>query len=363
MVEVPAFLPCRVAVPCCGTDEVGEVFCVDVSAVPDFDAVLFEFSTGGDEEGDGVPEKEEQQEKYCKEEDQYAADEVGEGNAGCCGGFAVGVVPVAAFVIGLGGGSWRSVAGWLDSLCHRCCCGCRSGWGDGFLRGPFGVEGHGAGDAVVEVPCLRAGCVFVPAGKGVAVLYGVLGFGEFVACGEVGYDIKSGGSVVEENAVGVVHVAVGGAAAGGRLWAGFFGPFGMEDQIILKSPPEKELLSILEEEGPEFMYMAIIKSAEQYDALEGFNVRTVAVETNYQDEDNEIASDEFISRLHDDGLMAWANALTLDGSKRLTAGHDDNISITADPDDGWGYLLDKGYDIIQTDWPSLLIDYMNRRSR
>lgn len=139
--------------------------------------------------------------------------------------------------------------------------------------------------------------------------------------------------------------------------------FGMEDQIILKSPPEKELLSILEEEGPEFMYMAIIKSAEQYDALEGFNVRTVAVETNYQDEDNEIASDEFISRLHDDGLMVWANALTLDGSKRLTAGHDDNISITADPDDGWGYLLDKGYDIIQTDWPSLLIDYMNRRSR
>lgn len=138
--------------------------------------------------------------------------------------------------------------------------------------------------------------------------------------------------------------------------------FGMEDQIILKSPPERELLSELEEEGPELMYMAIIKDAEQYPVVKEYKVRAVAVETNYQDMDNEISSDAFIRKLHDDGLMVWANALTLDGKKHLAAGHDDNASIIDGPDKGWGYLLDKGYDIIQTDWPSLLIDYIRTRS-
>lgn len=153
-----------------------------------------------------------------------------------------------------------------------------------------------------------------------------------------------------------------------RAWLGswsdtlrYLKGFGMEDQIILKSPPEKELLTTLEAEGPEFMYMAIMKNADQYDAVKSSRIRLVAVETNYQEEGGEISSDSFIGKLHDDGLLVWANALTLDGKKCLAAGHDDNVSITESPDKGWGYLLDKGYDIIQTDWPSLLIDYIKNR--
>ncbi|HJK73231.1 MAG TPA: hypothetical protein O0Y01_07020, partial [Methanocorpusculum sp.] len=66
-------------------------------------------------------------------------------------------------------------------------------------RRPFGVQGHVTGDAVGKVPCLRAGRVFVPARKGVAVLDRILRFREFVSVGEVGDDEERGGSVVEEN--------------------------------------------------------------------------------------------------------------------------------------------------------------------
>ena len=99
-----ALLRCRVRVAWGGGEGVGVFVGVDVASVAELDAILVEFSAGGDEEGDGVPEEEDQQEEYGKEEDRYAADEVGEGDAGCCGGLAVGGVPVVAVVIGLAGG-------------------------------------------------------------------------------------------------------------------------------------------------------------------------------------------------------------------------------------------------------------------
>ena len=138
---------------------------------------------------------------------------------------------------------------------------------------------------------------------------------------------------------------------------------GMDDQIIIKSPPEEDLLTALEKEGGNLMYMAIIKEAGQYEEVrrhKGINL--VAAETNYQSVDNPISSDSFISRLHEDGILVWANALKLEEGKNLAAGWDDDSSIINGPDTGWGILLEKNYDIIQTDWPSLLIDYIRTRS-
>ena len=63
------------------------------------------------------------------------------------------------------------------------------------------------------------------------------------------------------------------------------------------------------------------------------------------------------------------NAITLgnfnkhDDSPRndLYGGLDDDISILDDPAKGWGKLMDKGIEIIQTDWPALLYDYRAKR--
>ncbi len=139
----------------------------------------------------------------------------------------------------------------------------------------------------------------------------------------------------------------------------FLRAFGMEDQLIIKSPAKEEVLDVFEEYGKGFMYMGIIRKKEEYDLIKSYKgINTVAIETNYQQKDDYIASDEFIGRLHSDGCLIWVNALTLDGSKCLSGGFDDNTSISSGPDKGWKVLLDKGYDIIQTDWPSLLASYI-----
>ncbi len=45
----------------------------------------------------------------------------------------------------------------------------------------------------------------------------------------------------------------------------------------------------------------------------------------------------------------------------LAAGHNDDISLTGDPEDGWGWLAKKGFDIIQTDWTHHCVNYLRNR--
>ena len=44
----------------------------------------------------------------------------------------------------------------------------------------------------------------------------------------------------------------------------------------------------------------------------------------------------------------------------LTAGHTDDIAVSADPHYGWGWLINRGFNIIQTDWPLALSNYLGR---
>ena len=57
----------------------------------------------------------------------------------------------------------------------------------------------------------------------------------------------------------------------------------------------------------------------------------------------------------------WYNAITLSRLERhiLCAGYEDDRSIAQGFDQGWGVLVRKGADIIQTDWPELLLQYRN----
>ena len=37
--------------------------------------------------------------------------------------------------------------------------------------------------------------------------------------------------------------------------------------------------------------------------------------------------------------------------------------MTVSPDAGWGKLADMGFDIIQTDWPGLVYNYLNETGK
>ncbi len=56
------------------------------------------------------------------------------------------------------------------------------------------------------------------------------------------------------------------------------------------------------------------------------------------------------------GMRLWVNSL----GPNFAAGRSDEKSLT-DPDGNWGYLVDHGVNMIQTDRPELLLDYLKKR--
>ena len=71
-----------------------------------------------------------------------------------------------------------------------------------------------------------------------------------------------------------------------------------------------------------------------------------------------------IEELHSKGYFVWFNSITLSCLERhiLCAGYDDERSLKEGFEKGWGVLVRKHTDIIQTDWPALLSKY-RRMSR
>lgn len=135
------------------------------------------------------------------------------------------------------------------------------------------------------------------------------------------------------------------------------------DQILLKSPVKIELLEILRDSGLDVMYMPIIKTIDDLETVLSFQgIKTVAAELVFEDLDNPIVSEEVINRLHDKGLLIWANALTLSDSIILSAKIDDDSAIEGNGE-SWGKLVSMGFDIIQTDWPLLLYYYLTENNK
>lgn len=134
----------------------------------------------------------------------------------------------------------------------------------------------------------------------------------------------------------------------------------MEDQLILKSAPRPDLLDTLEQSGSNLMYMPIVRDPDQLPALEGRRLNQVGMEIIFKTEESPLISEEFLDSLHRKGQYAWVNALTLDDVTKLSAGHDDDTALLRDMDQGWGWLMERGFDVIQTDWPWLLREYREK---
>lgn len=138
---------------------------------------------------------------------------------------------------------------------------------------------------------------------------------------------------------------------------------GMEEQIILKSHPKKEEMELLADLAPDIMFLPIVKCEEELKLAEQYPVNVIGAEVLFETDDHVFASDAFIEKMHEGGKLVWVNAITLNDTKRLGGGHDDNTAILKDMDEGWGWLLDKKFDMIQTDWPLLLKNYIEKKIR
>ncbi len=134
----------------------------------------------------------------------------------------------------------------------------------------------------------------------------------------------------------------------------------MVDQILMKTPMKEKYLKQMEELAPDMMFMPIIKEQDTVtEMLEQMNIRYVAAELVFKEDTSYLASQEYIASHHEKGRLVWANAILYDSKVDLSGGHTDDVAVTRDPYEGWGWLVDRGFDMIQTDWVAPLSQYLN----
>lgn len=135
----------------------------------------------------------------------------------------------------------------------------------------------------------------------------------------------------------------------------------MDSQILLKSGVEEEYLRQLENSGSGLMYMPIVRTMEEWEQVRKYDINLAAAELLFKGTEDPLADTGFIQDLREQGIVPWVNAITLNDKDVLSGGLDDNHAIADGFDKNWGKLIDMGFQIIQTDWPALLRNYIDQR--
>ncbi len=134
---------------------------------------------------------------------------------------------------------------------------------------------------------------------------------------------------------------------------------GMSEQILVKSLPNENVFRVLEEVAPELQFMPLAKNTHPlHEDLMRRNINYVGVEVLFEDDNDEVGSEEFIAKMHSDGKLVWLNTIIYDCRRQIAAGHSDDAAMCGDPDGSWGWAARRGFDLIQTDWPATLISYL-----
>jgi len=137
---------------------------------------------------------------------------------------------------------------------------------------------------------------------------------------------------------------------------------GTTDQVIIKSgysldKVKKENGSVLDK----VIYMPIVnlndKNAER--SLDEFiSIHPVAIECCIGKFDANV--DHMLQKIHDAGIKIWINSIWAS----LCDGHDDDRAVElGEPDQSWGWILERGGTIIQTDRPQPLLQYLKKHKR
>lgn len=135
----------------------------------------------------------------------------------------------------------------------------------------------------------------------------------------------------------------------------------MQDQVLVKTMVSEENFARVEEVASDLPYMVVAWDRDDFtEELLRRNMRYVGVEALFATEDVPICQESYVRSMTERGMVMWANSIVYDYNAVLTAGHTDDIAVSTDPDYGWGWLVDRGFNIIQTDWPLALSQYLRR---
>lgn len=139
---------------------------------------------------------------------------------------------------------------------------------------------------------------------------------------------------------------------------------GMIDQMLVKSKPSEKVFTVLEQLAPDIPFMPIVREEHPvHERLLKSNINYVGAEVLFKNDDSPLAGEEFIEKMHRDKILVWVNSIIYDYKEQLSGGHSDDTALTVSEGYGWGWLADRGFDLIQTDWTMMLVDYLRRTGK
>ncbi|AVM68983.1 glycerophosphodiester phosphodiesterase [Lachnospiraceae bacterium oral taxon 500] len=137
---------------------------------------------------------------------------------------------------------------------------------------------------------------------------------------------------------------------------------GMVEQILLKSDPSDESLRKIEAFASDVDYMPVYMEEDPAtEKIEKMNIKFIGAELVFKTVDAPIARPEYIEKMHKKSKFLWGNSLVYSSKVPLAAGYSDDLSLTENPDLGWGKLAEMGFDIIQTDWSKHCLEYLKAK--
>lgn len=137
---------------------------------------------------------------------------------------------------------------------------------------------------------------------------------------------------------------------------------GVEKQVIVKTGTDEKALSEVKKYASDFMFVPLVWGKDDVtDRLLADGINIIGTEVLFSKESDPCISDEYIKSMHDKGLLVWANSIIYNEEAVISAYHTDDISLRENPDKGWGWLIDKNVDFIQTDWLMMLKQYIAER--
>ena len=126
---------------------------------------------------------------------------------------------------------------------------------------------------------------------------------------------------------------------------------GVEKQVIVKTPIEDEYFEALEKYAPDFMYMGMARHTDDVtDRLLKRNINYIGIEALFDSFDDDVASEKYISSMHEKGLLVWGNSILYNERDIISAGLTDDAALESGDGSAWKKLAAMKFDFIQTDW-------------
>lgn len=139
---------------------------------------------------------------------------------------------------------------------------------------------------------------------------------------------------------------------------------GMTEQMLVKSKISEKVICVLESLCPELPFIPIVSEKHpKHTELVKRNINYIGAEVLFEKDDSPLAGKEFIDMMHNDGKLVWVNSIIYNYKEQLAGGHSDDSALTVSEDYGWGWLADRGFDFIQTDWTMMLVDYLKKSGK